>query len=78
MSAPTGPVQRATLAAKGGQKVAGVARFTRALAAHPGRYSAEPSKVTYQWLRAGQDIAGATDQTYPIRPEDVGARSRSA
>lgn len=73
-SAATTPVQRATLNAKGGQKIAGVVRFTHTLNAHPGRYSATPAKVTYQWWRSGQDIQGATGKRYEIRPEDVGAR----
>jgi len=67
-------VQRATLEARGGQKIAGVVRFTHTLNAHPGRYSAKPAKVTYQWRRSGRDIQGATDKRYEIRPEDVGAR----
>ena len=75
-SAPTAPVQRATLRAKGGQTIKGVARFTRTLDAHPGRYTATPSKVTYQWLRGRQPIAGATDEKYAVRPEDVGGRLR--
>ena len=75
-SAPTGPVQRATLMARHGQKVAGEARWTQTLAARPGRYSAEPSKVTYQWLRGRTLIEGATDRKYEIRPEDVGTRLR--
>ena len=74
VSAPVGPVQRATLQAKGGQKIVGVVRFTHVLNAHPGRYSATPAKVTYQWRRSGQDIQGATGKRYEIRPEDVGAR----
>jgi hypothetical protein len=75
-SAPTAPVQRATLTAKGGQAIKGVARFTHTLDAHPGRYVATPSKVTYQWLRGKQPVAGATDKHYEIRPEDVGVRVR--
>jgi hypothetical protein len=73
-SAATAPVQRALLEAKGGQTIAGVPRFTRTLTAQPGRYSAEPAKVTYQWRRSGQDIADATDERYEIRPDDVGGR----
>src|SRR4051812_3286869 len=74
VSAPVGPVQQATLKAKGGQRIAGVTRFTHTLDAHPGRYSSKPAKITYQWRRSGQDIDGATGKQYDIRPEDVGAR----
>ena len=73
-SAPTAAVQRATLKAKGGQAIKGVARFTRTLDAHPGRYTATPSKVSYQWLRGKQPVAGATDKHYEIRADDVGVR----
>ena len=75
-SAPTAPVQRATLRAKGGQAVKGLARFPHTLDAHPGRYSAKPSKVRYQWLRDTQPVAGATEKTYEIRSEDLGVRLR--
>ncbi len=75
-SAPTSPVQKATLKAKGGQVVRGVARYTHSLDVHPGRYSAEPSRVSYQWLRGKQPVDGATDRSYEIRPEDVGVRLR--
>jgi hypothetical protein len=75
-SAPSGPVQKATLRPKGGQAVKGLARFTHSLQANPGRYNASPSKVTYQWLRGTRPVPGATGRTYEIRPEDVGARLR--
>ena len=75
-SAPTAPVQKATLETRRGQKIAGEARWTHTLVARPGTYSAEPSKVTYQWLRGKRPIEGATDRKYAIRPEDVGTRLR--
>jgi hypothetical protein len=75
-SAAVGPVERATLQAKGGQKIVGVARWTHTLAVRPGRYAAEPSKVSFQWLRAGSPVTDATGKRYEIRPEDVGARLR--
>ena len=76
VSAPVGPVGKATLKPKGGQTIKGVARFTHTLDAHPGRYNARPSKVTYQWLRGRHPISGATDKHHEIRPDDVGARLR--
>jgi len=75
-SAATAPVQKATLAAKRGQKIAGEARWTHTLVARPGKYTAKPSKVTYQWLHGKTPIGGATGRKYEIRPEDVGARLR--
>ena len=76
VSAPTAPVARAELRAKGGQKVAGEARFTRTLEARAGRWSAKPSRIRYQWLRAGRPIAGATSRRHPVAVEDVGRRLR--
>ncbi len=75
-SAPTAPVERAALKAKGGQKIKGVARWTHALVARAGRYNAKPSKVTFQWLHGRKPIADATGKRYEIRPDDVGARLR--
>jgi hypothetical protein len=54
--------------------VVGVARYTHTLTAHPGRYTVDDVKVRYQWLSAGQPVAGATGQRYAIRPDDVGRR----
>ena len=75
-SAETVPVDRADIKAKSGQRVVGVARYTRTLVARPGRWSVEPERVSYQWRRNGEDVKGATDRRYAIRPEDVGARLR--
>jgi len=75
-SAPTAPVQRAALTAERGQKIVGEARWTHTLTARLGRFSAEPAKVTFQWLRGRQPITGATDRRYEVRPDDVGARVR--
>jgi hypothetical protein len=75
-SAPTAPVERAALKTKGGQEITGIPRWTHALVARRGRYNAEPSKVTYQWLHGRKPIAGATGKRYEIRPRDVGARLR--
>lgn len=60
--------------AKGGQKVAGVARYTHRLTVHPGRYSVDDPAVGYQWRRGGTDIAGENGPHYQLRPEDVGHR----
>jgi hypothetical protein len=66
----------ATLAVKHQPRVKGVARYTHTLVAAPGRYTARPSKIRYQWLRGDDPVAGATGRRYEIRPEDVGARLR--
>ena len=66
----------ADMQARSGQKIVGVARFTRTLSARAGRWSVEPDRIGYQWRRNGEDIKGATGRRYEIRPEDVGARIR--
>lgn len=78
VSAETDKVARATLEAKGGQKIVGVARYTRTLVAKAGSWSAKPTRITYQWLRFGEPITGATDRRHPIAVEDVGTRLRVA
>lgn len=60
------------LVVKKAPRVVGELRFGRTVRATPGRWSPRPEKVRYQWLRAGEPIAGATSARYEIRPEDVG------
>ena len=38
----------------------------------PGTWSPEPSDYSYQWLRDGVPIAGATTRDYLVQPADVG------
>lgn len=78
VSAETGKVARATLKAKGGQKVVGVPRYTRTLVAKAGSWSARPSRIRYQWLRFGEPVPGATARRHRIAVEDVGKRLRVA
>ena len=75
-SAETEPIERAQLRAKGGQEVAGIARYTHTLTARPGRWNAEPTRLRFQWRRNRVDIPGATARRFAIRPEDLGARLR--
>ncbi len=76
VSAPTAAVARAQLVSEGGQKVVGQQRFTRTLVARGGRWSSDPSRIDYQWLRSGEPIEGATGRRYVIGVRDVGARLR--
>lgn len=75
-SAPTEPVERARLRNKQRPAVRGVARYTRSVAATAGRWSAQPTRVRYQWLRNGRAIPGATSRRYAFAPADVGRRVR--
>jgi len=42
------------------------------LTADLGTWSSPPSSYTFQWLRDGAPIAGATSQDYPVQEGDVG------
>ncbi|WP_426243537.1 DUF3152 domain-containing protein [Nocardioides sp. LHG3406-4] len=52
--------------------VRGVARFTHTLRAHPGRWTPQRTSTSYQWLRDGAPIAGATGRRYELATDDVG------
>lgn len=76
VSAETEKVARAALQAKGGQKIVGEARYTRTLVAKAGSWSVKPTRISYQWLRFGEPVAGATERSYRIAPEDLDTRLR--
>ncbi|WP_372729262.1 DUF3152 domain-containing protein [Nocardioides sp.] len=75
-SQPTPRVRRAELRSKRLPRVEGVTRFTRTVRATPGRWSASPTRVRYQWFRSGRPIKGATKAAYRFVPRDVGRRVR--
>ena len=54
--------------------ITGARRVGRVLTADPGTFTPSTATATYQWLRSGQPIAGATAQTYLLRAADVGHR----
>jgi hypothetical protein len=63
--------------------IEGVPRVDQVLTAHPGEWTGEPEPVlSYQWLRCDVDgenclaIAGATNQTYLLATDDLGATLR--
>ncbi len=55
-------------------KVAGKARVGRKLTARVAGWSPAPSTVTYQWLRNGRKIRGATKARYQLARADRGKR----
>lgn len=73
---PTGRVRRADLTLVSEPRVTGVRRYTRTLVAGPGEWSATPRRVSYQWLRGGRPIDGATRSSYVLQAGDVGHRVR--
>ena len=72
-SAPTAAVTGGTLTA-GTVTVTGTTTFTSTLTANAGTWGPGTVTLSYQWLRGGADIAGATDATYTLQAADVGAK----
>ncbi|GAA5146608.1 hypothetical protein GCM10023340_17740 [Nocardioides marinquilinus] len=73
-SAPTAPVAKAQLRNLAAPTVSGVARYPRVLTAQTGRWSTRPARFTYQWLRDGRPVPGATLRYHEVLPRDVGSR----
>ncbi len=75
-SEETDRVDRARFEVRQRPAVHGVARFGRTVVADPGQWRTRPTRVSYQWLRRGKAIPGATRPRYTYQPTDVGARVR--
>ena len=52
--------------------IAGTATYRETLSATSGTWAAGVLTFGYQWLRAGDPIAGATDPTYRLQLDDIG------
>lgn len=55
-------------------KVSGKAKVGKRLSAKPGTWSPAPVRLTYQWLRNGKVIKGATKASYKLTKADAGKR----
>jgi len=55
-------------------KITGTAKVGQTLTADPGTWSPKPTGFTYQWLRDGVAISGATSATYTLTAEDAGKK----
>ncbi|MFC6285688.1 N-acetylmuramoyl-L-alanine amidase [Nocardioides sp. GCM10027113] len=53
-------------------RVTGSAHLGEELRVDPGSYRPEDASVDYRWLRGDRRIRGAREQTYRVRPWDVG------
>jgi hypothetical protein len=73
-SPATGPVVRGLAAFARSPGIVGRPRVGRVLTAVPGTFTPSTATPTYQWLRSGQPITGATARTYLLRAADVGHR----
>jgi len=56
--------------------VTGTAKVGKKLTASPGTWSTTGLRFTYQWLRDGKAVAGATSSAYRVTSADVGKRMR--
>ncbi|WP_187329850.1 ExeM/NucH family extracellular endonuclease [Demequina gelatinilytica] len=54
--------------------IEGEPRFGSTLSVDLGEWEPTPATYTYQWLRNGEPISGATHPTYRIRKSDMGKR----
>jgi hypothetical protein len=73
-SSATSPVVLGTTAFITAPRISGTATLGHTLTASPGTFTPAEVKPTYQWLRGGVAITGATAQTYTLQPADVGQR----
>lgn len=55
-------------------RVAGVAKVGAVVSPTPGGWRPAPTRLTYQWLRAGRPIVGATAVRYTLKPADLNQR----
>jgi hypothetical protein len=71
---PTAPVAPAPIVVNEGPTITGKARLGSTLTASPGSYDPSDATVTYQWLRSGTAVPGATGSSYPLTTADLGTK----
>lgn len=64
--------QQSTIVVDVPARVAGTAQLGEKLQVEPGKYRPADARPTYRWLRGDRRIRGAREQTYSVRPRDVG------
>jgi hypothetical protein len=64
------PASAAGTFTAGSVSFSGVTRVDQVMTADPGTWSPTPDTITYQWMRDGSAIAGATGRTYTTQGED--------
>ncbi|MFT3887829.1 MAG: hypothetical protein QM713_06670 [Arachnia sp.] len=73
-SSATGKVAAGTLTATPKPTISGTAKVGKKLTAKAKAWKPAPVKLSYQWLRNGKAIKGATKATYTLAKADRGAR----
>ncbi|WP_235347451.1 S8 family serine peptidase [Arthrobacter sp. SPG23] len=71
-SAPTATVAPAPVTAPYDPVISGQAIVGGILTANPGVWQPAPVALSYQWLRAGAPVTGATASTYTVTADDKG------
>jgi len=71
-SAETSVVAAGTFTAPSQIGVSGTVAVGQMLTADAGTWTPTPDSVSYQWLRDGSSITGATDSTYTLTTSDAG------
>ncbi|MFT4213169.1 MAG: hypothetical protein QM622_00090 [Microbacterium sp.] len=72
-SAKTGSVKKGTLS-KVKPKISGSGRAGTTLTAKAGSWAPSRAKLSYQWLRDGKSISGATSSSYKLGSNDAGTK----
>jgi hypothetical protein len=72
MSANTAPVLAGTLSPAPIPTISGTVKAGYRLTAAPGTWGPAPVTLSFQWLRSGSAIAGATASTYVLTQADAG------
>ncbi len=72
-SEPVGPVVVGEIVASTPSTLVGRLRVGQVLTAQPGEVQPSDATVTYQWLRNGTPVTGATTETYSLTGADLGA-----
>jgi hypothetical protein len=70
LAGATLPASAAGTFTAGSVSFSGVTRVDQVMTADPGTWSPTPDTITYQWMRDGSAIAGATGRTYTTQGED--------
>lgn len=73
-SAKTAAIKKGTFKVTKAPKIKGKAVFGQTLKVDAGTRTAKPSKYTYQWLRDGKTIKGATKPSYKLVKADLGKK----
>jgi surface antigen len=73
-SPATSPVVLGRVAFTTGPSLTGKAKLGHTLTVSPGQFTPAEATPTYQWLRGGVAISGATGRSYTLRRADVGEK----